>query len=159
MRALIATLLIVGLGLSMPERASAQTFDDVPTDFFAFEFIETLAATGITSGCDPVNFCPNDSITRAQMAVFLLRALNGSDYMPPAASGAFNDVTLEYWAVAWAEQLVAAGISSGCGDGNFCPDDPVTRAQMAVFLVRAFNLEAPPLSIVPWLTPLLLDGS
>ena len=58
----------------------------------------------------------------------------------PAATGVFNDVDLSYWAVHWIEQLAAEGITSGCGNGNYCPEDPVTRAQMAVFLVRTFGL-------------------
>ncbi|PKN93180.1 MAG: hypothetical protein CVU44_12185, partial [Chloroflexi bacterium HGW-Chloroflexi-6] len=45
-----------------------------------------------------------------------------------------------YWAAAWIKQLAAEGITGGCGAGNYCPDRPVTRAQMAVFLVKAFNL-------------------
>jgi len=36
--------------------------------------------------------------------------------------------------------LANEGISAGCGNGNFCPEVPVTRAQMAVFLVKAFSL-------------------
>ena len=75
------------------------------------------------------------------MAVFLLRAKHGSDYVPPPASGtAFGDVDLGYWAVSWVEQLAAEGITAGCGGGNFCPESSVNRAQMAVFLVRTFGL-------------------
>ena len=74
------------------------------------------------------------------MAVFLLRARHGADYSPPPAVGVFNDVDLSYWAVRWIEQLAAEGITSGCGNNNFCPENPVTRAQMAVFLVRTFGL-------------------
>jgi len=52
----------------------------------------------------------------------------------------FTDVPATYWAAAWIKQLAAEGITSGCGGGNYCPGDPVTRAQMAKFLVLAFNL-------------------
>ncbi|MBI3172072.1 MAG: hypothetical protein HYZ25_15405 [Chloroflexi bacterium] len=45
-----------------------------------------------------------------------------------------------YWAAAWIEQLAAEGITGGCGGGNYCPTIPVSRDQMAVFLVRAFSL-------------------
>jgi pyridoxal biosynthesis lyase PdxS len=87
-------------------------------------------------------YCPEDSVTRAQMAVFLERGLHGSAYQPPAvgAGTGFNDVATNYWAAAWIKQLAADGITTGCGSGNYCPEDPVTRAQMAVFLVRTFNL-------------------
>ena len=76
------------------------------------------------------------------MAVFLLRAKHGAVYMPPTvgASTGFNDVSVAHWAAAWIKQLAAEGITTGCGGGNYCPEDPVTRAQMAVFLVRTFNL-------------------
>jgi hypothetical protein len=75
------------------------------------------------------------------MAIFLLRGEHGSSYTPPAATGAvFGDVPLGSFAVDWIEQLALEGITSGCGGGNYCPDNSVTRAEMAVFLVRAFSL-------------------
>jgi hypothetical protein len=74
------------------------------------------------------------------MAVFLLRAKFGAAYVPPPPTGVFNDVPVGAFADRWIEQLAAEGITSGCGGGNYCPGDPVTRAQMAVFLVRTFEL-------------------
>jgi hypothetical protein len=75
------------------------------------------------------------------MAIFLLRAKHGSTYTPPPATGTvFGDVTTSTFAAAWIEQLSAEGITGGCGGGNYCPNTSVTRAQMAVFLVRTFNL-------------------
>ncbi len=127
-----------------PPAATGTVFGDVQAGDFAAAFIEQLSADGITSGCGNGNYCPNATVTRAQMAVFLLRARYGSGYSPPAATGVFADVTSNYWAAAWIEQLAAEGISAGCGGGNFCPDAPVTRAQMAVFMVRTFDLQQPP---------------
>lgn len=125
-----------------PPPATGNTFLDVAANDFGAAFIEQLFLDGITGGCGGNNYCPNDDVTRAQMAVFLLRARNGSGYSPPPASGTqFADVDSGYWAVAWIEQFAAEGITGGCGGGNYCPDDPVTRAQMAVFLVRAFGLD------------------
>jgi hypothetical protein len=76
------------------------------------------------------------------MAVFLLRSKYGASYVPPAvgANTGFGDVSTTYWSAAWIKQLVVEGITAGCGNGNYCPDSPVTRAQMAVFLVKTFNL-------------------
>ena len=74
------------------------------------------------------------------MAVFLLRAKYGSSYSPPPATGVFSDVDLGYWAANWIEQLAVEGITAGCGNGNYCPEDEVTRDQMAVFLVKTFGL-------------------
>ena len=127
----------------VPPAATGEVFDDVGANDFAAGFIEQFSADGITSGCGGGNYCPNDPVTRAQMAVFLLRAEHGSSYTPPAPSGQFGDVSTQHWAAAWVEQLAAEGITSGCGGGDFCPDDSVTRAQMAVFIVRTFDLVLP----------------
>ncbi len=113
-------------------------FADTPTDYWAFRFVEAFARAGITGGCGNDNYCPEDEVTRAQMAVFLERAMRGSGYTPPAATGAvFADVSASDFAAAFIEQLAADGITGGCGGGNYCPAAPVTRAQMAVFLLRA----------------------
>ena len=141
-RAQMAVFLVRGIHGSgfNPPPATGNTFLDVGASAFAAAFIEQFFLDGITSGCGGNNYCPGDQVTRAQMAVFLLRAKYGADYIPPPPSGVFGDVDLAYWAVAWIEQLAAEGITSGCGGGNYCPNDPVTRAQMAVFLVRTFEL-------------------
>ena len=123
-----------------PPAAAGSVFLDVAPNDFAASFIEQLAADGITAGCGNGNYCPDDVVTRDQMAVFLLRAKYGSGYSPPAATGVFGDVPLSHWSVHWIEQLAAEGITAGCGSGNYCPDAEVTRDQMAVFLVRTFGL-------------------
>ena len=117
-------------------------FQDVPTDYWAADWIEQLASEGITSGrsVSPNQYCPTTPVTRDQMAVFLLKAKHGSGYVPPSATGVFQDVPTDYWAAAWIEQLAAEGITAGCGGENYCPTIPVTRDQMAVFLVKNFNL-------------------
>jgi hypothetical protein len=117
-------------------------FTDVACpDFFA-DFIERLRIEGITSGCGPNLYCPNDEVTRAQMAVFLLRVKYGSNYTPPAATGIFADVPDDFFRP-WIEQLAKEGITSGCGPNVYCPNSAVTRAQMAVFLARTLNLPLP----------------
>jgi hypothetical protein len=123
-----------------PPAAAGNVFLDVPISYWAAAWIEKLAADGITSGCGGGYYCPDSTVTRAQMAIFLLRAKHGSAYTPPAATGMFTDVPTSYWAANWIEQLYAEGITGGCGTGLYCPDNPVTRAQMAVFLVRTFSL-------------------
>ena len=126
----------------IPTNAAAQapTFADTPSTHWAFDFVEALAYSGITSGCGGGNYCPTNPVTRAQMAVFLLRGKYGSNYTPPPATGVFADVPLGSFAVDWIEQLAAENITSGCGGGNYCPDAAVTRDQMAVFIVRTFEL-------------------
>jgi len=124
----------------VPPNVSGAVFLDVDPEHWAAAWIKKLYEDQITSGCGNGKYCPEDPVTRAQMAVFLLRAKHGADYGPPSPEGTFNDVPMSYWAAGWIEQLASEGITSGCGNGNFCPEEPVTRAQMAVFLVRTFNL-------------------
>ncbi len=127
----------------VPPAASGEVFVDVPSSYWGAPWIEQLAAEGITGGCGSTNYCPFRNVTRAEMAVFLLRAVHGSDYMPPAASGAvFLDVPAGFWGASWIEQLKAEEITSGCGNGNYCAFREVTRAEMAVFLVRTFGLQS-----------------
>jgi hypothetical protein len=133
---------IQGASYAPPQAGSGTGFSDVSPDYWAAAWIKQLASDGITSGCGNGNYCPEHPVTRAQMAVFLLRSKYGASYTPSAiGSGTgFGDVPPGYWSAAWIKQLVAEGITSGCGNGNYCPEQPVTRAQMAVFLVRTFSL-------------------
>ena len=127
-----------GGGFTPP--AIQSSFADT-TEHWAKYWIESLVSDGITSGCGNGNYCPDQYITRSQMAVLLLRAKYGAQYLPnPASGGVFADVPADVWAAAWIEQLSSEGITGGCGNGNYCPDEYVTRAQMSVFIVRAFNL-------------------
>jgi uncharacterized repeat protein (TIGR01451 family) len=120
-------------------------FADVPLDHPFADWISQLSEERITVGCrsTPLEYCPNVSVTRAQMAVFLLRLRHGFNYEPPAATGTiFVDVAPTDPLAAWVEQLAREGISGGCAMSalRYCPGAGVTRAEMAVFLVRAFNL-------------------
>lgn len=127
-----------------PPAVATSRFSDVPSNQWAIAWIEKLAADQVTNGCAtaPLRYCPNDVVSRAQMAVFILRTKYGASYVPPAATGVFQDVPTNYWAAAWIEKLSADGITSGCSSSprRFCPDNAVSRDQMAAFLVRAFNL-------------------
>ncbi len=144
-RAQMAIFLLKGIhgsSYAPPAVGGSTGFGDVTTNYWAAAWIKQLAAEGITGGCGGGNYCPDNTVTRAQMAVFLMKAKNGSSYSPPAVGGntGFSDVATDYWAAAFIKQLVADSITAGCGNGNYCPEDSVTRAQMAVFLVKAFNL-------------------
>jgi hypothetical protein len=121
------------------------TFADVPDTYWAWSSIEQVYKAGITGGCStsPMLYCPTNPVTRAQMAVFLLRAEHGYNYTPPAATGKFFDVPVSDFTAPYIEQLANENITSGCGGGNFCPGRSVTRDQMAIFLMRAFALPMP----------------
>jgi hypothetical protein len=127
-----------------PPSASGTLFADVNASHWAARWIEKLYADGVTSGCsqNPLSYCPENPVTRAEMAAFLLRAKYGQNYTPPTATGIFSDVSMSHWAAGWIEKLYGEGITSGCSQSplKYCPESPVTRAQMAAFLVRAFDL-------------------
>ncbi len=127
---------------------NSSIFIDVPLSHWANGFVERMYRDGLTGGCTalPLNFCPANSVTRAQMAVFLVRAMHGTEFVPPAAKGIFSDVPASSFGANFIEQLASDGVTSGCGNGKFCPGQIVTRSQMAVFLVRAMhgNAYVPP---------------
>jgi hypothetical protein len=111
-------------------------FSDVPADGLFHDYVTVLIKNGITAGCGGGNYCPASAATRAQMAVFLLKSLYGSSYVPPPAIGLFLDVPVEDPFAPWIEKIYDLGVTAGCGGDNYCPASPVTRAQMAVFLLK-----------------------
>ena len=115
-------------------------FSDVACPSLFGDWIEALAAEGITGGCGAGVYCPSNEVRRDQMAVFLLKAEHGSSYAPPACAGIFGDVACPSQFAAWIEQLAAEQVTGGCGGGNYCPLNPNTRGQMAVFITKTFNL-------------------
>jgi hypothetical protein len=135
-------MLLKALGVT-PAPATGTVFADVPAGLWYSNAVEELYARGLTGGCttQPLSFCPMKAVNRAEMSVFLLKA-NGIT-PPPATGTSFTDVPQTYWAAPWIEELARQGITAGCGDMIYCPLNPVTRAQMAVFMVRAFKLPLP----------------
>ncbi len=120
-------------------------FTDVPVGDPFEPWIEDLANSNITGGCGPGLYCPEALVQRKQMAVFLLKAHLGSGYVPPAATGIFDDVPVDAFRP-FIEDLYNRGVTGGCAGGpppapiSFCPGNPVTRGQMAVFLTKTFGL-------------------
>jgi len=117
-------------------------FTDVACPGTFTDWIEELSALGVTGGCGGTDYCPASPVTRAQMSAFLLKTDFGSAYAPPACTGTvFTDVPCQGGLFdAWIEDLASRGITGGCGGGNYCPSNPNTRGQMAVFLVKTFSL-------------------
>jgi hypothetical protein len=126
-----------------PAETCSGLFSDVNVDTvgdLVCRFIEDFAAAGITGGCGNGRYCPNDPVTRQQMAVFIEAALGRSP--STTCSGRFGDVSTESVGdlfCRFIEDFADQGITGGCSDNPpmFCPDAPVTRAQMAVFLAAA----------------------
>ena len=137
-RAQMATFLARALQLPAPTQ-DYFTDDDGTTHE---DNINRLAQAGITQGCttDNQHYCPDSSVTRAQMATFLARALQ----LPAPTQDYFtdDDGTTHEDNI---NRLAQAGITQGCTTDNqhYCPDSSVTRAQMATFLARALQLTEP----------------
>ena len=109
-------------------------FGDIWTSTFVAS-IQWIYDEGITGGCAPDAYCPKANVTRGQMASFLARALD----LPPTATDYFTDDDGRSHE-ADINRLAESGITGGCSEGLFCRSAPVSRAQMAAFLVRALDL-------------------
>ena len=139
-RGAMAAFLVRAFGL--PAGDGSIDFVDDNDSIFETD-IEKLAYAGITQGCNPPandRFCPDQAVTRGQMAAFMvrafgLRAVGTSDFVDDNDSIFETDI----------EKLAYAGITQGCNppaNDRFCPDQAVTRGQMAAFLRRGFQYAA-----------------
>jgi hypothetical protein len=129
----------------VPPPATGTVFDDVPADDRFAAWIEQLYREEITEGCDGGTlYCPYDPMTREQLAVVLLKAKYGPSYRPPGCRGTFIDVPCSSVWAPWIDQLYAERLTDGCfNDGGilfYCPNNPTTRGQTAVFLTKTFEL-------------------
>ncbi len=117
-------------------------FADVPSSHWAFDNVTAIYDANITAGCGNGFYCPDNTVTREQMAAFLVRTVWGE---PPtnacAGVAPFSDVDPAGWACGYIQRLAALGLTTGCGAGNYCPSALVSREQMAAFLVRALEGE------------------
>ena len=127
-------------GLRLPASSGIDFADDNSSIFE--DAIERLAGAGITKGCNPpanTNFCPNATVTRGQMAAFLVRALGLAD-QDPTIDFSDDDGSVFEEDI---EKLATAGITRGCNppaNTRYCPDQSLSRAEMATFLTRALDL-------------------
>jgi hypothetical protein len=112
----------------------APPFTDIDASPF-YDDILWAYQSGITTGCTSTRFCPNNAVTREQMASFLVRALD----LPATSHDYFTDDERSAHE-ADINRVAAAGITTGCTATRYCPGAVVTREQMASFLARALNL-------------------
>jgi hypothetical protein len=131
-RAQLASFLARELGL--PD-GSVRQFKDVGSSHPHAGAIGALAARGITTGCAPGRFCPNQPVTRGQMATLLQRTLG----LSPTSPTRFRDVGSTHTHRGAIGALHRAGITEGCSSSRYCPERPVRRDQMATFMERAFG--------------------
>jgi hypothetical protein len=127
------------------------SFTDVPASSPFYRFIETLLHKGVTGGCGGTNYCPSTATTREQMAVFVLLSKEGVGYTPTACSppNTFTDVPETSPFCRYIEELFTRGVVSGCGGNNYCPTSPVTREQMAIFVLRTLDPALNPTACAP----------
>jgi hypothetical protein len=134
--AVVTLLAVLVAPLAAPPAAHADPlslpFDDITSSSHRPSIV-AIYEEGVTNGCEPGRYCPRDTVTRAQMARFIANALNLPDRQP-----SFSDVRGTHAGAIGA--IEHAGITNGCAPGLFCPWEPVTRAQMAGFINRAFDL-------------------
>jgi photosystem II stability/assembly factor-like uncharacterized protein len=130
-----------GAGYSPVTCGPTSMFADVALTSPYCKWVEELARRGIAGGCSGGNYCPNNAVTRGQMAIFMLKTLDPT--LDPPACGTtpmFADVPVSSPYCKWIEELARRGVVSGCGGGNYCPTNPVTRGQMGVFISATFGL-------------------
>lgn len=134
-RAQMAVFLIKAMNEAPSGAAFNAYFDDIAADFFA-PYINRLYELGITTGCGARLYCPGTSLTRGQMSDVISRARGWSEFTPSSAT--FSDVPSSHLFFGHVERMWREGITSGCRTGLYCPEDPITRGEMAVFIIRAF---------------------
>jgi hypothetical protein len=125
----------------VPPLCTTPIFNDVPANNPFCRWVEELARRGVAGGCGNGNYCPNSTVTREQMPIFVLRTLDPT--LTPqacAAPNTFADVPATSPFCPWIEELARRNVVTGCGGGNYCPADPVTREQMGVFISSTFGL-------------------
>ena len=135
----------VAVAAAAPATAQPAGFDDVAEDAYYSVPVAALAEMGIFAGTECAQgFCPGEPIDRKTMAVWMVRVLDEQE--PSALSESrFDDVDARSFHAPFIERIAELGVTRGCGDGSgFCPDSVVSRAQMAVFLTRAYGLPAGP---------------
>ena len=119
-------------GVNTPE-----LFADVPSSHLFFDYITMMRTTGLTSGCTATTYCPDRTITRGEMSVFLIRGLYGLGDFAFQQTPYFTDVPSTHPFFRHIQKMRELGITLGCTATTFCPEDLVTRATAAAFVVRA----------------------
>lgn len=128
-------------------------FADVPASNSFFKFIQKMKDLNITSGCGNGNYCPDDAVTRGEMAVFIIVARYGSTPYTYPTTPYFTDVPSNSAFFPFVQKMAQLGITSGCGNGDYCPSESLTRGQMAVFIVTGLLDQSLPLT-----TPLITEA-
>ncbi len=142
-RSFVKTLLVYKYGSEYVPPPATGLFADVEQNAPFAPWVEEAYRAGIIDACTevPLSFCPQKTITRQEAALFILKAVEGSNYMPAPAKGIFNDVPADSSLAPWVEEFFRRGITSGCStrDRLYCPNSELSRGQFLLFLSKAFS--------------------
>jgi hypothetical protein len=136
---------LAGGDAGVPDFTGTPTFPDADAEHWALDYVEYVVDQNIVDGYDDGTYHPEYQVTRAQMAVYMARAMVApttsvlADYVP-AEPRNFPDVLSDHWAYTYVEYCVEQAVVGGYLDGTYRPDTVVTRDQMAVYVSRAFGL-------------------
>ncbi|NYZ77831.1 S-layer homology domain-containing protein, partial [Candidatus Micrarchaeota archaeon] len=138
MKNVLMKIMVLAIFVLFLPFANARTFTDVPTNYWAYSAINFVSDLGVMNGVSSTTFAPSSPATRASAAVTLVKAFN----LPLNTTGGphFTDVSTTHWAYAYIETLYNKGISTGCGNGKYCPDQAISRAQFTVLMVKSLGL-------------------
>jgi hypothetical protein len=119
--------------------SSTPYFPDATGSHWAFKYIQKMFEEGIATGYDNGTYKPYRTVNRnrAQMAIFIIRALYGDDFSY-SSTPYFPDATGSHWAFKYIQKMYEEGIATGYEDGTYRPSNQVNRAQMAIIMARAF---------------------
>lgn len=136
---IVKPLLQAALGDSfIPDVATGLAYNDVEVGDFNADWIEKFKTDEFTEGCAVDRFCPDEVITKEQLAKLILKVKEGINYTPMLAIGIYNDVPIGSFNADWIEALNLGGITTGCDTGRFCPKDAVTVEVFENILNAAF---------------------
>ena len=121
-----------------PAPTTTAAFEDVAADATYGTAVDWLAEQEITLGCTTTTYCPEGTVTRAEMAAFLWRLEGSPEGSVPAGFGDVASGAFFYDAADW---LLASGVTNGCTTVNYCPQGLVSRAEMFTFLRRVDDLD------------------
>lgn len=136
-RAQMAAFLVRAAEGEPAANCTVAPFADVPATDAMCKYIKRAKELAIIGSCGNNNYCPTQNITRAQMAAFLIRAVEGEP-TTGCTTAPFTDVPATDALCKYIQRVKTLGISTGCSAGNYCPTQAVTRGQMAAFIARGF---------------------